>query len=133
MSGNVNGWYASLASQGLFLSDVILNERLPEGPSSVGPAQFNEVKSALLAFRTAVQDEEAEASTEDVLALMEALFVDVLDTRRKVPGSQQRRYKHRAKFKASMPGKSLVPDFVIRRHGNTNRGRLSRHSHLQSN
>ena len=125
MSGNVNGWYASLASQGLFLSDVILNERLPEGPSSVGPAQFNEVKSALLAFRTAVQDEESEASTEDVLALMEALFVDVLGHKaNEFQAANSDGTNISAKFKASMPGKSLVPDFVLRRHGNTNRGRL---------
>jgi len=125
MIGNLNGWYASLASQGLFLSDVILNERLPEGPSSVDPAQFNEVKSALLAFRTAVQDEESEASTEDVLALMEALFVAVLGHKaNEFQAANSDGTNISAKFKASMPGKSLVPDFVLRRHGNTNRGRL---------
>ena len=125
MSGNLNGWYASLASQGLFLSDVILNERLPEGPSPVNQAQFNEVKSALLAFRTAVQDEESEASTEDVFALMEALFVDVLGHKgNEFQAANSDGTNISAKFKASMPGKSLVPDFVLRRHGNTNRGRL---------
>ena len=125
MSGNVNGWYASLASQGLFLSDVILNERLPEGPSPVNQSQFNDVKSALLEFRTAVQDEESEASTEDVLALMEALFVDVLGHKaNEFQAANSDGTNISAKFKASMPGKSLVPDFVLRRHGNTNRGRL---------
>ena len=125
MSGNVNGWYAALASQGLFLSDVILNERLPQGPSSVDLAQFNEVKSALLAFRTVVQDEESEASNEDVLALMEALFVGVLGHKaNEFQAANNDGTNISAKFKASMPGKSLVPDFVLRRHGNSNRGRL---------
>ena len=70
MSGEANAWYHGLAAQGLTLSDVILGEIMPEGPTPINEDAFQTIKRAWLEFRTRCDDfdkKPTEAEVQDMV------------------------------------------------------------------
>lgn len=126
MKTNVNSWYNGLSSQGLTLSSVILSEILPQGPEAIDSNAFDSIKRAWLEFRTKCDDFDNRPTELDVRDWLMTLFCEGLGNLRstEVQPANSDGSNISNRFKASLPSRSLIPDFVIRREGNTNRGRL---------
>jgi len=126
MSGEGNAWYHGLAAQGLTLSDVILGEIMPEGPAPINEDAFQSIKRAWLEFRTLCDDFDKPPSETDVRDLLVKLFSEGLGHTdgAEVQSANSDGSNISSRFKASVPGRNLLPDFVIRRGGSADRGRL---------
>jgi len=126
MKTDVNSWYNGLSSQGLTLSSVILSEILPQGPEAIDSNAFDSIKRAWLEFRTKCDDFDNRPTKLDVRDWLMTLFCEGFGNLRstEVQPANSDGSNISNRFKASLPSRSLIPDFVIRREGNTNRGRL---------